>query len=223
MNRRDQKMRLEALRERLHAEFDELAGRLSEASETESVSALSAYDNHPADLATDTFSRELDVGLRLRLERRLQHVSDAEQAWVDGTYGICQSCHREISPDRLQAVPDAVMCQECQSEADLPYQPPPSEALVAPMPFGVVPPPSAVEVDGKDIWQDLAAWGTSDSPQDVPPAIDYEQTYVDFEQPEGYVELVETLIDENGEPLLENARELALREARRTEPESAEY
>jgi len=36
----------------------------------------------------------------------------------NGTYGICLDCDREISPNRLAAVPWASLCIRCQQEAD---------------------------------------------------------------------------------------------------------
>jgi hypothetical protein len=91
------------------------------------------------------------------------------------------------------------------------------------MPFGVPAPRDAVELDGEDIWQSLADWGTSNSPSDVPPAIDYAETFVDFENPENYVEVVETLVDEQHKAVLDEVRKRPLREARRTEAETDEY
>ncbi|MBV9282620.1 MAG: TraR/DksA C4-type zinc finger protein [Chloroflexi bacterium] len=37
---------------------------------------------------------------------------------VDGTYGRCGSCGEPISPRQLRALPFAVLCIQCQSEAD---------------------------------------------------------------------------------------------------------
>lgn len=73
LTRRDadgMKRQLEARRSQLE-HMQRAIQREFEDSETESTQALSAYDNHPADLGTDTFHRELDGGLGLGLNQRL--------------------------------------------------------------------------------------------------------------------------------------------------------
>jgi RNA polymerase-binding protein DksA len=35
-----------------------------------------------------------------------------------GTYGTCESCGREISPERLEAYPWASLCIDCKREAE---------------------------------------------------------------------------------------------------------
>lgn len=217
------KARLDRVKREVSSQLAEISGRLSQASETESIQELSPYDNHPADLGSETFARELDSGLRLQLQRRWDEVQRAEEKWIQGTYGQCDGCHQAIAEDRLRAVPEANFCLACQEKREVSYQPPPSETQVVPMPFGVVPEPESVELDGEDIWQSVARWGTSNSPQDVPPAVDYQETFVDSTDGQDQVETVDELVDEAGQGLLESARLRPLREARRTEEESAEY
>ncbi len=207
--------------ERLRNEIRERFGE----SETESVHALSAYDNHPADLATDTFSRELDVGLTVGLNRRLDQIGRAEEKLEEGTYGLCDRCGEPIASARLNAMPDAIYCVDCQAVMDLPYQGPPSGAEVIPYPFGDdrAIHDDVVEPDGEDFWQSVAQWGTSDSPQDTPPAVDYYETFIGFDEPIGYVEEVESIVDENGEVLFDTLRQKAIRDADSTDAESDRY
>ncbi len=217
-------MDLEALlgvQRRLQSIHDRLGGQLSE-SETESVQALSAYDNHPADLGTDTFERELDVGLTVGIERRLDEVARAMAKIRDNTYGVCERCGQPIGDARLRVRPESIYCVECQEEMAVGYVPPPSEALVTPMPFGCSP-KTVVEPDGEDIWQSVAQWGNSDTPQDTPPAIDYHETFVDFQEPVGYVEEVESIVDAEGEVLFDALREKMRRQGRESDKESEEY
>lgn len=217
-------MDLEALlgvQRRLQSIHERLSGQLSE-SETESVQALSAYDNHPADLATDTFERELDVGLTVGIERRLNEVERAMAKVRERTYGICDHCGQPIGGARLRVRPESVYCILCQRELAVGYVPPPSEALVTPMPFGRTP-KTVVEPDGEDIWQSVAQWGNSDTPQDTPPAIDYHETFVDFQEPVGYVEEIESIVDAEGEVLFDALREKMRRQGRESDKESEEY
>lgn len=212
------------LKQRLDALHQSLQAGLSQ-SETESVHALSAYDNHPADLATDTFSRELDLGLSMGIERRLAQIERAQEKLNEGTYGICDRCGTAIDGARMRFEPEAVLCIDCQQKQNVGYQGPPSEADVVPYPFGDRRDihRDVVEADGEDFWQSVAQWGTSNSPQDVPPAVDYQETFVGFEEPIGYVEDIEEIVDENGEVLFDTLRSRALRHAASIDAESDEY
>ncbi len=42
-----------------------------------------------------------------RLELRLKEVNDALKRMEDGTYGVCETCQKEISIERLKANPAA--------------------------------------------------------------------------------------------------------------------
>ena len=71
-------------------------------------------DNHPGDMATSTFDRELDATLEGNEERLLQAIDAALQRIEDGTYGICQSCGEPIAPERLEALPWTTRCIDCK-------------------------------------------------------------------------------------------------------------
>lgn len=208
---------LERIEHGIQQQFDE--------SETESSHALSAYDNHPADLATDTFHREIDVGLTVGLNRRLNQVRRALQKLDEGSYGVCDRCGQAIGRARLTAMPEAIFCIACEDVVEQGYVPPPSEAEVVPFPFGDrrdIHPPDVVEADGEDFWQAVAQFGTSDSPQDTPPAVDYFETFVGFEEPIGIVEDIEAIVDENGEVLWDALRQWPRENADSTETETDE-
>ena len=46
--------------------------------------------------------------------RRSARIAEALRALSDGTYGTCLGCNRQIPPERLEAVPEAVRCLDCQ-------------------------------------------------------------------------------------------------------------
>lgn len=211
-----------AVQETLEHMLAELREQLA-VKETESVQALSAYDNHPADLATDTFARELDVGLERGMAEQVAEVTRAIEKAADGSYGRCDRCGQPIGAERLQAKPESIYCLACQRLQESEYVP--ADHPVVPMPFGDREDihHGNAATDGEDIWQSMAQWGTSDSPQDTPPAVDYHETYVGFDEPVGFVEEVESVVDENGEPLLDAVRVKMKRQGRSTASESHEY
>ncbi len=77
---------------------------------------LSSYDQHEAEQGLETFEREKDLGLKEGLEDRLQSVDRALDRIRNGNYGYCLSCGKELSPGRLQAMPDAEYCVDCQED-----------------------------------------------------------------------------------------------------------
>ena len=75
---------------------------------------LARIDNHPGDMGTETFERELDSTTQLLLDEEERRIGDARRALANGTYGTCTSCGAEIPASRLEAVPEAVRCMPCQ-------------------------------------------------------------------------------------------------------------
>jgi DnaK suppressor protein len=67
--------------------------------------------------ASHVFEQQRDLALRDHNEQHLAAV-DAALARLDaGTYGRCTECHRPVAPERLEALPWAALCIECQRAA----------------------------------------------------------------------------------------------------------
>ena len=77
-----------------------------------------AYDNHLADTATETYDRELDYSLEENSEHLLAEIDAAQKRIEDGTYGICTNCGKPIPTERLEARPWATTCIDCQRERE---------------------------------------------------------------------------------------------------------
>ena len=71
-------------------------------------------DNHPGDVATVTYDRELDYTLEENEERVLGAIDSALRRIDEGTYGTCASCARPIGEERLEALPWTTRCIECK-------------------------------------------------------------------------------------------------------------
>jgi DnaK suppressor protein len=109
---------LEAERDRLttvRAGFDDEGLDMSE---TDRVGELSAVDQHPADLGTETFEREKDISIIERVEAELADVEYALQRIDEGTYGVCEACGKPIDEARLDALPAARLCLDDQATAE---------------------------------------------------------------------------------------------------------
>ena len=104
----EERQRVVAAISNLHAE--------NPSSLTEDAGELvsSSADNHPGDLATETFDRELDYTLEENSEHVLAEIDAALKRIEDGTFGRCQRCGREIDEARLEAIPYATKCIDCR-------------------------------------------------------------------------------------------------------------
>ena len=71
------------------------------------------------DQALMDLDRELGISLMEMRNRRRQAIDEALTRLNEGTYGICAECGVEISARRLEAVPFAKLCVECQSKEEL--------------------------------------------------------------------------------------------------------
>jgi DnaK suppressor protein len=62
--------------------------------------------------------RELAIRNLDRESQLLRNVRAALRRINDGTYGVCLHCEEDINPKRLNAVPWAPFCIQCQELAD---------------------------------------------------------------------------------------------------------
>lgn len=161
----------------------------------DSLAELSLYDNHPGDVGDATFEREKDLGFKLFYEDRLAMIEDALEAIQKGSYGVCASCGQKIDIERLKAVPYTNYCLSCKKEQEEREQTlrPLEEDILYPPFGGKVGGNDEIGFDGEDAWQQVARFGTSDSPSDLGGVADYEDAYHDSEEKVGAVEEYENI------------------------------
>ena len=70
----------------------------------------------------DAYEREKTFALVQRLQRKLESVDHALRMAKKGTYGICETCGDRITPARLEILPEATLCLECQRQAERQYK-----------------------------------------------------------------------------------------------------
>lgn len=124
---------------------------------------LSSYDNHPGDLGNETFEAEKNMSFRTREKFLLSEVQAALNKIAEGTYGLCEKCHREIEKERLEARPYARLCIHCENTAEQKAE---DEERGRPIEEQVLFPPfgrsftdnsvyDSVEYDGEDAWEEV--------------------------------------------------------------------
>lgn len=90
-----------------------LAGDLSSLMELRQQSSGDALD-----AAMDSAQDELSSALAEVESRELAHIETALERMRDGDYGLCETCEEAIPLARLQALPYATLCIQCQREAE---------------------------------------------------------------------------------------------------------
>lgn len=112
-----QKSRLLAMQEQLQRDIANKVAQTAESGD-ELDPNRGGVSNHMADDANDTSEQETMVALQQGAERELARVQEALAAIDAGTYGICTNCGKPISPARLEALPWATLCIDCQRLQD---------------------------------------------------------------------------------------------------------
>lgn len=106
---------MDSAAERLAAERDRTLQRLSDLThDFESVVSASrdtnADDEHDPEGATIAFERSQIAALARQARQHLDEVESALSRIHAGSYGLCETCGRPISQERLEARPAAGAC-----------------------------------------------------------------------------------------------------------------
>jgi len=103
-----------AVRATLEAERARLLAELGEAIQ---APGQMTYGSQAA-AASQVFEQQRDLALRDRATQQLELVDAALERLDDGSFGTCLRCAKPIADARLEALPWAAHCIDCQSEID---------------------------------------------------------------------------------------------------------
>lgn len=188
---------------KLHEEKRRLVAQISRLESTgigqsvsDSTGELSVCDNHPGDLGSETFERGKDIALKDNAHILLEKVEAALQRISKGTFGYCGKCGKEISLERLEVLPWAYECIECQRHDEVvdPTPRPIEEDLLAP-PFHrtFLDSTDFVGFDGEDALQAVMRYGSSDTPQDIPGSYNYKALFPNSNEHQGIVDRADAI------------------------------
>jgi RNA polymerase-binding transcription factor len=105
----------ERARELLRRERERVERALAELRPASAGDEPADDDEQPADLGTETFDRELDESLAIRLGDELAAIDRAEERLAKGTYGLSVESGAAIPDGRLELIPWAERTAEEQS------------------------------------------------------------------------------------------------------------
>jgi RNA polymerase-binding protein DksA len=103
--------RYEAIRVALEAERTRLQDELADLSAA--VPEQMTYGSQAA-AATQVFEQQRDLALRDRTRHQLEQIEAALTRIEQGAFGRCQRCGNHIPAERLEAIPWAAYCIDCQ-------------------------------------------------------------------------------------------------------------
>jgi DnaK suppressor protein len=69
---------------------------------------------HSADLVADRSAHDVSLGCLESVTHEIQAIDEALERIGEGTYGVCDGCGAAISEPRLEAIPYAQFCLNCQ-------------------------------------------------------------------------------------------------------------
>ena len=105
---------LQEIRARLRAELDRLQGN-----ESRSTSRRDGRNLDRDDLAHNFSARERQRALRGVETAKMTQIETALARIDQGTYGLCARCGEVIDPGRLEIMPYAVFCVQCQQAQEM--------------------------------------------------------------------------------------------------------
>jgi len=108
------KEKLLKLRIELTNEVGRIKSEMISRSSKDASGDLSGYSLHMADQASDNFERDFSLGLAHNEQEILHRIEAALKRIEEKTYGLCSECQKNITKQRLKAVPYAELCIQCQ-------------------------------------------------------------------------------------------------------------
>lgn len=111
------KKKVDGYRKRLLAKQEELLKVVSK-SEQDGREADEEGTQDVADKAANAYTKEFLFHQSDDNRRTLQLVNEALERLKNGSYGLCLACHEEMQAKRLEAVPWARHCLECQEKQE---------------------------------------------------------------------------------------------------------
>lgn len=100
----------------LNSRLDELLGQAGATVNKMTDSKESFPD--PTDRASMEAERNFTLRIRDRERRLIGKIKEALERVDDGTFGLCESCGKEIGTKRLEARPVTTLCIDCKTKQE---------------------------------------------------------------------------------------------------------
>jgi len=110
-------MDLKNIRKQLEEQRQTLAEQIS--AEESKLVLQTTQNPDRSSLAMEYATHERDLALYEKNHYHLTQITAALERIDSGTYGICENCGKEIHPARLEALPYATLCINCQAKQEM--------------------------------------------------------------------------------------------------------
>ncbi|MBV9215121.1 MAG: TraR/DksA family transcriptional regulator [Acidobacteria bacterium] len=104
------KLNLKDIKQKLNTERELLIQKLN----GNDLSIDDSETPDPVDLAVRNYSKNVMLAVSENESKQLTLIDDALRRIEDDEYGPCQNCEKDINPKRLNAIPWARYCLDCQ-------------------------------------------------------------------------------------------------------------
>ena len=113
---------LRQVRSRLEDEQKRLRDELTQLETTAPQPTEARREGSPFGKREEEATESSELEKRLAMEKRIggamAEIEHALRKLDEGTYGLCDSCGKPISPDRLEALPQASLCIDCKAKGE---------------------------------------------------------------------------------------------------------
>lgn len=108
----------EPFREKMQQRLTKIRAEILENIQHESADFADATSNDSVKDSVDLASNDVDIRLLETLGsqdvKRLKKVEAAIGRIRNGRFGLCAKCHKKVDQERLEAIPYAAFCINCQ-------------------------------------------------------------------------------------------------------------
>jgi YteA family regulatory protein len=155
-------------------------------SSAEISSELSLYDNHPSDIGEEMSDLAKGRALKSNEISIISKINDALVQIEEGSYGVCKDCGTDIPEARLEFIPYASLCVNCQNDRNnkekaLGGERPTEESVLGnPFGYGFNDFKSDNQFDAEDSYQAVARF---DNIRNTPDYFDDDDQDLDYADP----------------------------------------
>lgn len=109
---------IDQMKKKLLAQREQILESLASQSDDFKKLVSTVESGDVVDIASDAIDRTMLDSLGAQDAERLQQIDNALARILQGTYGLCLKCGKEIPKARLEVLPYAFLCINCKTQEE---------------------------------------------------------------------------------------------------------